>query len=81
MTHGDSNKQSTTKPLLANHFQQTAQSLITPKFFLDQRQDLLFTHCEHHYIFYCTRDNQCPLNLAVFHERMDLMRRLKNRLA
>jgi plasmid stabilization system protein ParE len=67
--------------LLANRFQQIAHGRITPRVFFDHRQDLLFTRCEHHYIFYCTRDNQCPLILAVFHERMDLMQRLKNCLA
>jgi len=46
---------------------------------LSHRSDLL-THYEHHYIFYCTREDQPPLILAVFHERMDLMQRLKKRL-
>ena len=67
--------------LLANRFQQIAHGRLTSKVFLDHRQDLLVTHCEHHYNFFCTRDNQGPLIIAVFHERMDLMQRLKNRLA
>ncbi len=67
--------------LLADRFQKIAQGRITPKVFLSHRPDLLFTHCEHHYIFYCTRNNQSPLILAVCHERMDLMQRLKNRLS
>lgn len=67
--------------LLSNRLQQIARGRIPPRTFLDTRQDLLFTLCEHHYIFYCTRDNQCPLIIAAFHERMDLMQRLKNRLA
>ena len=66
--------------LLADRFQKIAQGRVTPKHFLSHRLDLLFAHCEHHYIFYCTREDQPPLILAVFHERMDLMQRLKNRL-
>ena len=66
--------------LLADRFQKIAQGRLPPKLFLSHRSDLLFTHCEHHYIFYCTREDQPPLILAVFHERMDLMQRLKNRL-
>ena len=67
--------------LLADRFQKIAQGRITPKVFLSHRPDLLLTHCEHHYIFYSTRENKPPLILAVFHERMDLMKRLKNRLS
>ena len=66
--------------LLADRFQKIAQSRLAPKPFLSHRSNLLFTLCEHHYIFYCTRADQPPLILAIFHERMDLMQRLKNRL-
>ena len=67
--------------LLVKGFRQIAQGRITPRGFLSHRPDLLFTHCEHHYIFYSIRESQCPLILAVFHERMDLMQRLKDRLS
>lgn len=67
--------------LLVTRFRQIAQGRIRPRAFLSHRQDLLFTHCEHHCIFYSIREAQCPLILAVFHERMDLMQRLKNRLS
>ncbi len=67
--------------LLSNRFHQIAHGRIPPRAFLDHRQDLFVTHCEHHYIFYCTRQSECPLIIAVFHERMDLMQRLKNRLS
>ncbi len=35
--------------------------------------------CEHHYIFYLRKDERAII-LAVLHERMDLMERLKARL-
>lgn len=37
-------------------------------------------HCQKHYIFGLMRDNTPMLVIAIFHERMDLMRRLKDRL-
>lgn len=64
--------------LLADGFQKIAQGRLAPNPFLSHRSDLLFTLCEHHYIFYCTRGELPPLILAIFHERMDLMQRLKN---
>lgn len=68
--------------LLLKRFQEIAQGNITPRVFLKNRSDLLFTHCEHHYIFYWQpKDREVPIILAVLHERMDLMQRLKNRLA
>jgi toxin ParE1/3/4 len=36
--------------------------------------------CEHHYIFGRMRDNQPAAIDAVFHERMDLMTRIEERL-
>ncbi len=42
---------------------------------------LLMTHCEHHYVFCLPRENSPALIVAIFHERMDLMTRLANRLS
>ncbi len=68
--------------LLSTRFQEIAQGDITPRIFFKRRPDLLFTHCEHHYIFYWQpKDRVKTLILAVLHERMDLMQRLENRLA
>lgn len=38
------------------------------------------TKCEHHYIFYLFREDNVPVILAVLHERMDFISRLKERL-
>ncbi|GJL51199.1 type II toxin-antitoxin system RelE/ParE family toxin [Candidatus Nitrospira salsa] len=35
--------------------------------------------CEHHYVFYLLPKQSKPQIIAVFHERMDLMHRLKER--
>lgn len=67
--------------LLLKRFEEIAQGNITPSVFLKNRPDLLFTHCEHHYIFYWQpKDREKPIILAVLHERMDLMQRLEDRL-
>jgi len=67
--------------LLSKRFQEIAQGIITQRVFLKRRPDLLFTHCEHHYIFYWQpKDREKPIILAILHERMDLMQRLKKRL-
>ena len=36
-------------------------------------------HCGHHYLFF-VREGATTIIIAVFHERMDLMVRLRNRL-
>jgi toxin ParE1/3/4 len=41
---------------------------------------LRMIRCEHHYIFGQIRNGQPAAILAVFHERMDLMTRLSERL-
>ncbi len=65
---------------LVKGFRKISKGHLPPRAFLSHRPDLLFTRCEHHYIFYVLRKEQPPLILAVFHENMDLMQRLKNRL-
>jgi plasmid stabilization system protein ParE len=42
---------------------------------------LRMAHCEHHYVFCLPRENAPALIVAIFHERMDLMTRLANRLS
>lgn len=41
---------------------------------------LRMAHCEHHYVFCLPREDAPPLIVAIFHERMDLMARLADRL-
>ncbi len=41
---------------------------------------LRMAHCEHHYTFCLLRDGMAALVVAIFHERMDLMTRLSDRL-
>lgn len=41
---------------------------------------LRMAHCEHHYVFCLPRDDAPALVVAIFHERMDLLARLADRL-
>lgn len=41
---------------------------------------LRVAHCGHHYIFCLPRENAPALIVAIFHERMDLLVRLADRL-
>ncbi|HCR3450480.1 TPA: type II toxin-antitoxin system RelE/ParE family toxin [Citrobacter werkmanii] len=42
--------------------------------------ELRMMHCEHHYVFCLPRGSAPALVVAIFHERMDLMARLSERL-
>jgi toxin ParE1/3/4 len=48
--------------------------------FINQRPELIVSRVEHHYVFHQVRTNQCPLILAVLHENMDLISRIRDRL-
>jgi hypothetical protein len=41
---------------------------------------LCMAHCQHHYVFCLPRKNAPALIVAIFHERMDLIVRLAERL-
>ena len=46
----------------------------------DLYPSLRMKKCEHHYVFCLPRKNEPSLIIAIFHERMDLMIRLADRL-
>jgi len=52
----------------------------SPKHLMDIDQDLYVTRCERHYILCIKRVNKRPRIVAIFHERMDIIARIKNRL-
>ncbi|NTI26589.1 type II toxin-antitoxin system RelE/ParE family toxin (plasmid) [Rhizobium rhizogenes] len=41
---------------------------------------LRMAHCEHHFVFCLPRDSEPALIVGIFHERMELMTRLSERL-
>jgi toxin ParE1/3/4 len=64
--------------------EQCTEALATGKgFYKDMSAlypDLRMVLCQHHYIFCLLRQDAPALVLAVLHERMDIMTRLKSRL-
>jgi len=50
------------------------------KTFLETRPELQVSRCEHHYIFHLMRENQSPLIIAILHERMNMIDRIRKRL-
>lgn len=67
--------------LLENHFKAIGRQKAQTRMILKHRPELLVSRCEHHYVFHLVRERQCPLILAVLHENMDLMNRLRARLS
>ncbi|HXT13759.1 MAG TPA: type II toxin-antitoxin system RelE/ParE family toxin [Candidatus Angelobacter sp.] len=67
--------------ILEDCFSAIAKGKIRPRVFLKRRPELLFTHCEHHYVFYVIKDDGWPLVIAVLHENMNLVARLKQRFS
>ena len=66
--------------LLEKHFRAIARQKARTRMFLKRRPELLVSRVERHYVFHLVREDQCPLILAVLHENMDLMSRLRSRL-
>ena len=65
---------------LRSCFETIGSGKARPRELLKTRPDLLVTRCEHHYVFYRLRKGQAPLIIAILHENMDLMNRLRERL-
>jgi plasmid stabilization system protein ParE len=65
---------------LATCFQKIADGEIVRRSFSNRFPELLAARCEHHFIFYLHPEDQKPRIIAVLHERMDLITRLRDRL-
>jgi len=66
--------------LLGNHFRKIASGAVHSHRFSERYPQLKVSHCEHHYIFYIHPDKKPPVIIAVLHERMDMLVRLRDRL-
>ena len=68
--------------LLEVGFRKIASQKAASRTFSEVYPQIRVTKCEHHYIFYLPQQptSSRPLILAVLHERMDLVSRLKSRL-
>jgi plasmid stabilization system protein ParE len=66
--------------ILEAHFEAIGKGKARTRTFLQRRPELRVSRIERHYVFHLDREKQSPIILAVFHESMDLMRRLRARL-
>lgn len=65
---------------LRKHFSEITSGSMRTRTPIPYRPELLSSRCEHHYVFSLHRERKPTLILAVFHEKMDLMARLAERL-
>lgn len=68
------------KEKLAAHFRRIGQRKARTRTFLKRSRNLRVSRCEHHYVFHLNRGSRPPLIIAVLHESMDLVSRIKKRL-
>jgi len=65
---------------LKNHFRALVDGRGHSRQFLERRPELRVSRCEHHFVFFARAPDGVVTILAVLHEKMDLMVRLKDRL-
>lgn len=66
--------------LLEKRFLEIAARTAYSRTFSKRYPQILVNRCEHHYIFYIHPEDKPPRIIAVLHERMDMLKRLKGRL-
>jgi toxin ParE1/3/4 len=68
------------KNALQERFSAIAERNVHSRSLSERYSQVLVTRCEHHYIFYIHPEGNKPRIIAIFHERMDMLTRLKERL-
>jgi plasmid stabilization system protein ParE len=69
------------RDLLTDCFNRIAREGSAQRHFSKTYPELCVVRCEHHYVFYFPPENsQTPIIIAVFHDKMDCLARLKGRL-
>ena len=65
---------------LVQHFDGLGRGEVRTSTPIPHRPELRASRCLHHYVFSLHEEKATPLILAVLHEKMDLMTRLRERL-
>ncbi|MCB9834309.1 MAG: type II toxin-antitoxin system RelE/ParE family toxin [Planctomycetes bacterium] len=65
---------------LQEHFEKIAKRQVLEKPVFEHRSDLKYSHCQRHVVFFAREDDSRVLIIAILHERMDLLNRLRDRL-
>lgn len=61
-------------------FEKIARREAASRTFSEKYPQALVARCDRHYVFYLHPEEKRPIILAVLHERMDILARLKERL-
>ena len=67
--------------LLETCFQGIAQNSVLSHTFSERYPQIRVTRCEHHYIFYLSHEGMRLRIIAVLHENMDRVARIRGRLS
>lgn len=65
---------------LNRHFEAISRNDAIEKSVFENRDDIRVSRCQHHYVFFVQDYELGTLILAVLHENMDLLERLRQRL-
>jgi toxin ParE1/3/4 len=66
---------------LFTHFTALARGEILARSVIPGRSEVKMSRCRHHLVFSLHEEGAPPAVIAVFHEKMDLMSRLRERLS
>ena len=67
--------------LLEACFRGIGEHSVTSRTFSERYPQVRVTRCEHHYVFYLSPEGARPHIIAVLHEHMDMLARLRRRLS
>lgn len=68
------------QPFVEKRFLEIADRTVFSRPFSERFLQIQVTRCEHHYIFFIHPERRRPCIIAVLHECMDSVARIKNRL-
>ncbi len=68
------------KNKLSDHFRELGKGTTRSRIFLESMPNLQVSRCERHFVFYLEKEDEPPLILAVLHERMNMVSRIRRRL-
>ncbi len=62
------------------HFEEISRKNVLEKAAFEHRDDIRVSRCQHHFVFFARDDKLGTLIVAVFHKKMDLIARLRERM-
>ncbi len=63
-----------------NKLNEIASGEVIARSFSETLPQVLITRCEHHFIFYITKNREKPVVIGIVHENRDIASQIKNRI-